>query len=386
MKIAIISPNTAHLHEMAHVLQQRSHQVRTFEGGKMRMPAIAEQERPDLMVVDGMCCDPADLVPVEQVTTRYPRTAVLLLCAQQTPEFLLQAMRAGVREVLPSPPPQQALLDAVQRMAAKLQDGAPNHVQGQTMAFLPCKGGAGATFLATNLGWALARNHSVLLIDLNLQFGDALAYLHEGRPASTLADVARDIHRLDASFLTASTVKLTPRLHVLAAPEDVIHAMEVEPGHVEAIVQLAAAHYEFVLLDLGRVLDPLALRMLDKAQHIVPVLLPNVPAVRNAQKLLRMFHDLGYPEGRLHPVLNRVDRRHEIGLPEVRRTVGPDLQWRAISDAPQEVQTAVNAGVPLAESSRGSAVARELAAWAEQLLPQPQEEGGGFLNRLFRRA
>jgi pilus assembly protein CpaE len=65
---------------------------------------------------------------------------------------------------------------------------------------------------------------------------------------------------------------------------------------VDAIVQLAAAHYDFVLLDMGRVLDPLALRVLDRAQCIVPVLLPNVPAVRNAQKLLHMFRDLGYPK------------------------------------------------------------------------------------------
>lgn len=386
MKIAIISPNTAHLREMAHVLQEQSHQVQTFEGGKTRMPTIAEQELPDLIIVDGMCCDPADLAPVEQVTTLHPRVIVLLLCAQQTPEFLLQSMRAGVREVLPSPPQPQALAEAVQRLASKLQDSIPHRAQGQVMAFLPCKGGAGATFLATNLGWALAQKHSVLLIDLNLQFGDALPYLHEGKPRSTLADVARDIHRLDASLLTASTVKITPRLHVLAAPEDAMHAMEVEPGHVEAIVQLAATHYDFVLLDMGRVLDPLALRVLDKAQCIVPVLLPNVPAVRNAQKLLGMFRDLGYPESRLHPVLNRVDKRSEIGLPEVRKTLGLDQPWRSIPDSPQEVQAAINAGVPLAESSRSSSVVRELTAWADALSPQAHEDSGGFLNRIFRRA
>ncbi len=386
MKIAIISPSTAHLQDMAHALQEGSHQVRTFEGGKTRMPAIAEQEQPDLMVVDGMCCEPADLAPVEYVTTHHPRTAVVLLCAQQTPEFLLQSMRVGVREVLTSPAPAQSLVDAVRRIAAKLQDSAPESAKGQVMAFLSCKGGSGATFLATNLGWMLARNHSVLLMDLNLQFGDALAYLHEGKPASTLADVARDIHRLDASFLTASTVKMTPRLHVLAAPEDAMHAMEVEPLHVDAILQLAAAHYEFVLLDMARVLDPLALRVLDRAQFIMPVLLPNVPAVRNAQKLLRMFHDLGYAESRLHPVLNRVDKRGEIGLPEVRKALGLTQQWHSISDAPHEVQAAINAGVPLAESSRGSAVVRELAAWADVLSPQAHEEVGGILNRLFRRA
>lgn len=386
MKIAVISPSPQHLQAMAHALQERLHQVQMFEGGKTRMPTVAEQEQPDLMVVDGMCCDPADLAPVEQVTTRYPRMAVVLLCAQQTPEFLLQSMRAGVREVLASPAPLQALVDAVQRIAAKMQDSLPHRFQGQTLAFLPCKGGAGATFLATNLGWALARQHSVLLIDLNLQFGDALSYLHDGKPSSTVADVAHDIHRLDASFLSASAVKVSANLHVLAAPEDAMHAMDVEPEHVDAIVQQAASHYEFVLLDMGRVLDPLSLRVLDRAQFIVPVVLPNVPAVRNAQKLLRMFKDLGYPEARLHPVLNRVDKRHDIGLPEVRKTLGASLQWHAIPDAPQEVQAAINAGTPLAETHRNSPVVRDLAAWAEVLSPQVHADNGGFLNRLFRRA
>ena len=386
MKIAIISPSPGHLQEMAHALQAFPHQVRTFEGGKTRMPTIAEQERPDLMVVDGMCCDPADLAPVEYVTTHHPRIAVVLLCAQQTPEFLLHSMRVGVREVLASPAPAQALQDAVARIGARLQDGAPQQPAGQVMAFVSSKGGSGATFLASNLGWMLARKHSVLLMDLNLQFGDALAYLHEGRPASTLADVARDIRRLDASFLSASTVKITPRLHVLAAPEDAMHAMEVEPLQVDAILQLAAAHYEFVLLDMGRVLDPLALRVLDRAQIIAPVLLPNVPAVRNAQKLLRVFEDLGYAQNRLHPVLNRLERRSEIGLPEVRKALGLAQQWQSITDAPHEVQAAINAGLPLAESSRACVVARELAAWADVLAPQAHEDSSGLLNRLFRRA
>jgi pilus assembly protein CpaE len=154
--------------------------------------------------------------------------------------------------------------------------------------------------------------------------------------------------------------------------------MEVEPLHVDAILQLAAAHYDFVLMDMGRVLDPLALRVLDRAQLIVPVLLPNVPAVRNAQKLLHMFRDLGYPESRLHPVLNRVDRRSEIGLPEVRKALGLEQQWRSIPDAAQEVQATINAGVPLAESSRNSAVVRELGPGPMRCRPRPGKTATAF--------
>ena len=109
MKIAIISPNKNHLLEMGKVLEARSHTVVTAEGGKSRMRQLVEQEQPDLLLVDGMCCDPNELTLVEHVTTHHPRTAVVLLCATHTPEFLLNSMRAGVREVLPSPASASAL-------------------------------------------------------------------------------------------------------------------------------------------------------------------------------------------------------------------------------------------------------------------------------------
>jgi len=81
-----------------------------------------------------------------------------------------------------------------------------------------------------------------------------------------------------------------------------------------------------------------------------------------------------------------VDKRSDIGLNEVRRTLGQTLQWQTISDAPQEVQAAINAGVALADSSRNCTVVRELAAWAETLSPTLHEGHSGLLNRLFRRA
>ncbi len=101
MKIAIISPNAQHLQTMSKVLEARSHKVTCVEGGKGRMRQVADQEKPQLMLVDGMCCDPDELTLIEDVTTRHPDVAVMLLCASQTSEFLIHSMRAGVREVLP---------------------------------------------------------------------------------------------------------------------------------------------------------------------------------------------------------------------------------------------------------------------------------------------
>jgi pilus assembly protein CpaE len=383
MKIAIISPNRTHLDEMDRVLRARAHTVSLFDGGKSRMRTVVEQDRPDLLLVDGMCCDPNELTMVEHVTTHHPRTAVVLLCASHTPEFLLNSMRAGVREVLPSPATASALEAAIDRVAAKLA-GAQGQSAGKVLALMPCKGGSGATFLATNLAFQLSEHSSVLLIDLNLQFGDALAFVSDEKPNSTLADVARDIGRLDASFLAASAVAITPNFRLLAAPEDPSNAMEVKPEHIDAILNLAVLQHDFVLLDMARTLDTLSIRALDRAHRIYPVLQADLPDLRNAAKLLGVFKSLGYAPDKIELIVNRFEKSGEIGSKEVRRSLGGIAQ-RTIPDSPKEVAAAINRGAPLAQLSRTNPVVKSLAEMASALAPR-EEESPSFFHRLFGRA
>lgn len=383
MKISIISPSSSHLDEMARVLEADGHSTSVLEGGKSRMREVAEREQPDLMLVDGICCDPAELAQVEYVTTHYSHVVVILLCSTHTPEFLINSMRAGVREVLPSPVTPAALQAAVGRVSAKLA-GTVSRAPGKILAFMPCKGGAGATFLATNLGWQLAEAKSVLLIDLNLQFGDALSFVHDGKAASTLADVAKDISRLDASLLAASAVKVAPNYSILAAPEDLAHAMEVKPEHIDAILALAVRHYEFVLLDVGRSLDTSAIKALDRAWRIFPVLQCGLPDLRNAGKLLEAFRSLGYPGEKIELIINRFEKAADIGIEQVQRSVGR-VRLHTVPNSYKEVNASINHGDPLMRTSRASAVTKNLADFARALSPRPQDNRG-LLGRLFKRA
>lgn len=384
MKIVVISPSQDHLQEIERNLGGQAHRVVLLSGGKGQMAKAAEQHSPDLMLVDGMCCDSTELVQVEHVTSHYPGTAVVLMCATQTSEFLVNSMRVGVREVLPSPASPQAVLAAVSRIQARLKGVAPTRSAAQVLAFMPCKGGSGATFLATHLGLQLAEQRRVLLLDLNLQFGDALSFVFDGEPASTLADVAHDISRLDASFLAASSVKVTPNFHILAAPSDVSEAMEIKPEHVENILNVAVAHYDFVLLDLGRTLDTLSIKALDRADRIFPVLQANLPAIRNAKKLLKVFKSLGYPPGKSELVVNRFERGGDIGLDEIQRSLGVS-SLRTVPNSFKEVNGAINEGSALS-TSRASPVSKSLAEFALSLTPAAEEARSSLLGRLFRRA
>jgi pilus assembly protein CpaE len=369
MKIAVISPNKVHLNEIGKQLQAASHVAVLIESGKHKMHEVAEQYEPDLMLVDDTCCSSEALEQMEFVTTHHPNIAVVLLCASCSPEFLISAMRAGVREVLPSPVAPADLEAAVNRIAGKLRGSEPRGA-GKVFAFIPCKGGSGATFLATSLGYQLAETKSVLLIDLNLQFGDALSFVHDAKPASNLAEVTRAIGRLDASFLAASAVKVAPNFSILAAPDDHTQAVEITPAQVDTVLALAVQHYDFVLLDVGRPIDPLGIKALDRASTIFVVMQAGLPYIRNAKKMLGIFKSLEYGTDKVQLIVNRFEKKGLIGTPEIERTLGK-FTMHTVPNSYKPVTASIDHGDPLMTTARSNPVSRNLAGFAHELSPRP---------------
>ena len=131
----------------------------------------------------------------------------------------MKAMRAGVREVVPMASPPDVLQAALARVK-QMRDVTASASECKVYAILSCKGGSGATFLATNLAYAMAaaQGKRVALIDLNLQFGDAALYVSDQRAPSNIAEVAPQIHRLDESLLHSAMLQVLPNFSVLAAP------------------------------------------------------------------------------------------------------------------------------------------------------------------------
>jgi pilus assembly protein CpaE len=386
MKIAVISPHSAHREEIGRFLQCDARLVALHQGGASKVPVVADQERPNLIILDSMCRDLEDLGVVEYVASQHPQTVMVMLCANQSPDFLINAMRAGVREVLQSPVSPEALLACVERIEQRRGIGSKPRQAGQILTFIPCKGGSGSTFLATNLGYQLAgQDKKVILIDLNLQFGDAVLFVHDHKPTTNLADVAQNIHRLDSSFLASSLVNVSPNFGVLPAPEDPGQAMGVKPEHIDVLLNVAVNAYDFVVLDVGRQLDAVTIRALDRSHYVFPVLQTTLPFVRDAARLLAAFCSLNYPREKIRLVVNRYEKGGEIGLDDVTRTLGIE-PYTTVPNSYQAVAAAVNQGRPIASFARHNNVAKALQELAQALSPrQPVAAESAFLGKLLRR-
>lgn len=358
------------------------HKILTINGSIQQVPAVAEQEHPDLLLLEGSADEADELQILERVTARFPRLGVIMLCSNQSPERLMQAMRVGVREALPSLPTREMLLDAVDRFQQRIKQASIPVKQGKVLAFIPCKGGSGATFLATNLAYTLAaeENKRVALIDFNLQLGDASLFLSDSMPLSSIADVTRQIHRLDGAFLASSMMQILPNLGVLASPNEPEKATEILPEHVTPLIQVALKNYDFVILDIGRRMDAVSIQALDKADMIFPVIQQTLPFIRDTKRLIDVFHSLGYSEEKLRLIINRYDKKSEITLEDIKNTLKLPI-YKSIPNNYSIVEESVNHGVPVIKLAKRSPIARVLLEIGAELGGNNAQEG--WFKKMF---
>lgn len=348
------------------------------------LPTFIDGVGPDLLIVDDAVV--ASLGPIEQVLQRHPAIDVLLLSGEDSSAFLRQAMRIGVREVIPAPVSDEALGEALGRVMFKHRQEASTRGEGQVYAFISSKGGSGATFLASNLAYALAREQGkrVALVDLNLQFGDAVMFVSDRRCPSNVAEVAREVRRLDASFLEAAMLEVAPGFHVLASPDDPAHSADVKREHVEAIIRLARRHYDAVIVDVARTLDVVSLQALDMADLIFMVSQLTLPFVRDSKRLVEVFRSLGYPSDRVRLIVNRYSRGGEISLTDMERTVGLPV-FKAVPNSYAAAASSVNLGIPILQSQRHDPISTALVDMARILMPGASLVKEGLFSRLFAR-
>jgi pilus assembly protein CpaE len=387
MKIAVLSPSAQSLQETSAKLDQGKPErvITRHEGGIGMLRSVADHESVDVFIIDTLSLDTADLSAVEYVTSKYPHIFIIMLCPEQSSELLIRAMRVGVRELLPSPVKQDALEAAVLRAESKLALRNAKNLA-QVIAFVSCKGGSGATFLAANTGYQLGeQGKKVLLIDLNLQFGEALLLLHDRKASSDIVQIAQNLSRLDASFLASSVVAITPNFSILPAPEDPVQQQDVKPEQFEAILNLAATQYDFVILDVRKYLDDLTIKALDRANKIVLVVQTLLPYVRNATRLMNIFRALGYPPEKVEVLVNRFWKGDEIGLDQLRASMGVSA-LHTVPNGYKEIAKAINLGVPLASVSKSCSVYMGIEQLVESLqLKKVTETPTGLLSRLLNR-
>jgi pilus assembly protein CpaE len=280
-------------------------------------------------------------------------------------------MRAGVNEFLTWLPSDESFGDAIRRAASR-RDLTQDTPLAKTMVFLGGKGGAGTTTIAVNCGVDIARlgKRPTVIVDLKPGLGEVALFLGV-RPKYSLLDAIDNLPRLDRHMLQSLVVKHKSGLEILAGSDQFDRPAAPDAGAIGEMFHILSRNYEYVLIDAGNLINPQSQAALSSAQLVFLVVTPDVPSIRNAQRLLNRLRQIGTQKDRVRIVLNRAAEPYPIPPKQIEGALGYSVDYTFASDY-KIVSTALNSGVPLALTGKTD-LAAQFDRFSRDLLGPDQE-------------
>ncbi len=388
MHAYLISWSSAQLEMLRTVVEAEGYELAQAMQRKSDNPlsAMLEGLNSDVLIIDSTVEQQTqDIAALEVLIANNPHMLVLMLSPTREAATLVAAMQAGVREVLLSPANASDLTAALRRFSSRKRVSAhKSESRAKTIAFMSCKGGSGATFLATNFADILAKDcdKKTAFLDLDLQCGDAAYYVSPGPNQSDITELTRQIDRLDAKLLSNSILHIGPNFDMLSAPDDPDASYAMGTEQLERLLNLVENNYERVVLDLDRVLDPLTIKALDMSDVVYLVMENLLPFVRDAKRLVAKFRALGYADGKVRIVVNRYEKNGTIDVAQIEKAVGLKVSHTIRSSFP-DVAQAINTGVPITDVNPSNTIVGVLRTMAHELDDAPAHRRMNWIDRLL---
>src|SRR5664280_2086250 len=239
---------------------------------------------------------------------------------------------------------------------------------GRIIAVVGAKGGVGASTVAHNIGWAIARDLSLdsVVTDLDLAFGSA--------------------------FVDRLLSKCTDHLSLLAAPATLDRVYDFGADAFDPILDSLRGTIPCVVLDVPHIWSGWTKRLLVGADEILVVAGPDLANLRNAKNLVDLLRAARPNDHHPYYCLNQVGvpKRPEITPADFAKAL-EDQPLAVIPFEPQIFGTAANNGQMIAEVSSGHKTAEMFRQLAQVLTgrAEAKRSRGGmltpFLAKLMKR-
>jgi pilus assembly protein CpaE len=350
--------------------------------------------RPDVVLMDINMPDMDGITTAEQLATRAPTSAVVMMSVQGEADYLRRSMLAGAREFLVKPFSSDELTTSIRQVSARErekisrlvrptaptaaagpQEGAP----GQVIAVFSPKGGVGRTTIAVNLAVAAASElgRKVVVMDAAFQFGDVGVLLNLNPKNKSIADLVPELEANgELESLDTFVVNHSAGIRVLLAPPSPEMAELVTTSGVRKVIEALRAQHDLVIVDCSSWFNETTLAILDLADVILTVMSLEITAIKNMRLFLEVVEQLGYEREKVQLVLNRADTTLGIRVSDVEHSIGRKVDHQIVSDG-RSVVYALNRGVPLYLSNREAQVSQDILRIATALSGERQPTAAG---------
>lgn len=314
---------------------------------------------PDLVLMDINMPVLNGLEATERITMEYPSVMVIIMSVQAESEYLKKAMFHGAKEYIIKPFNYDDLIGTIKTTYDKYKERRVKSTSSEeqakdarVMAFFSSKGGVGKSVLALNTAVVLSKeaNKKVLLIDMDLQFGDISIMVNKFNYKTILDSVEEG--QIDSfESLKAYLYKHNDNLDILFAPGKPEAAEYIGKDAVEKIMKAFQKQYDMIIVDTGINFNDSTLYILDTAQKIFLVSTIDIVALKNTKLGLGVMESLGYDKDKVKLVINRFSPKYGISTKGVEVALKYYI-FSIIPDEEKEVIASVNKGQPLCDDSK----------------------------------
>jgi pilus assembly protein CpaE len=255
-------------------------------------------------------------------TTLTPQIHVTGLHTHNDSAAVLQSLRAGAIEFLCAPFDLATQREAVARMRRLIQPDAPVQTEaGHVIGFASSKPGSGASTIATQTAFSLQRltGKRILLADFDLTGGTIGFYLKLSHNYS-LIDALQHTEHMDLALWNSLTVNYGG-VDILSAPA-APYAEGLDSALLRVLIDHARRLYDWVILDLPSIFTRTALMAVSECERAFLVSTAELPSLHLTRKALTLVEQIGFPKDRFQVLVNRVDRRTDIGIADMEKLFG----------------------------------------------------------------
>jgi len=258
---------------------------------------------------------------------------------------------------------------------------------GRILAVIGAKGGVGASTVAHNIAFAIARDLALdsVVTDLDLAFGTAGLDFNQDPPQG-VADAVFSPDRVDTAFVDRLLSKCTEHLSLLAAPATLDRAYDFSPEAFDSTIDALRASIPCIVLDVPHIWSGWTKRLLVAADDILVVAAPDLANLRNAKNMVDLLRASRPNDHRPYYCLNQVGvpKRPEISTSDFAKAL-EDQPLAVIPFEPQIFGTAANNGQMIAEVSANHKTAEMFLQLAQILTGRAEAKRprGGLFSPLL---
>jgi pilus assembly protein CpaE len=324
----------------------------------------------DLVIVACSAGDDSATQMVDRAVKHRPDRPVVVMTEASPNGFLRQVFEAGADDVITLPQPPSEVAFTLQKVIARRKGlSMPGRSMAPLIAVLGPKGGTGKTLIATNLAVALAqRDANVVLVDLDLQFGDIGLALGLS-PERTMYDLMKAGPPFDHEKLDRHLIKHSSGVKVLIAPTRPDQASAISIDYLRDVYASLRTMCDAVIVDTPPGFTPEVIATIDVSGEVCMVGMLDSLSLKNTKLGLETLDLMGYDTSRVALVLNRADSRVGITPDDVSTIVGRSPDVFIPSD--REIPRSINEGTPIVAAKQSSGAAKAFRTLADRYAKAP---------------